>query len=66
VGELAEINGVSICSVLQNPIKDRMSADFVVTTEECKFSQVQRLCEDIGAQDFAHNVPLFMPMLQCS
>ena len=65
VGELAEINGVSICSVLQNPIKDRMSADFVVTTEECKFSQVQRLCEDIGAQDFAHNVPLFMPMLQC-
>lgn len=63
VGELAEINGVSICSVLQNPIKDRMSADFVVTTEECKFSQVQQMCEDIGEEDFAHNVPLFMPML---
>ena len=66
VGELAEINGVSICSVLQNPIKDRMSADFVITTEECKFSQVQQMCEDIGAQDFAHNVPIFMPMLQSS
>jgi len=63
VGELAEINGVSICSILQNPIKDRMSADFVVTTEECRFSQVQQMCKDIGDEDFAHNVPLIMPML---
>jgi len=63
VGELAELNGVSICSVLQNPIKNRMSADFVVTTEECKLSQVQRLCQDIGGEDFAHNIPIFMPML---
>lgn len=63
VGELAERNGVSICSVLQNPIKDRMSADFVVTTEECQCSQVKQMCEDIGKEDFAHNVPLFIPML---
>jgi len=63
VGELAERNGVSVCSVLQNPIKDRMSADFVVTTEECRYSQVQAMCEDIGKEDFAHNIPLFMPML---
>ncbi len=64
VGELAEINGVSICSVLQNPIVDRMSADFVVTTEECRYSQVRAMCEDIGDQDFAHSIPLFMPMLR--
>mmetsp|Transcript_2938 Transcript_2938/g.5504 ORF Transcript_2938/g.5504 Transcript_2938/m.5504 type:complete len:493 (-) Transcript_2938:1081-2559(-) len=63
VGELAEMNGVSICSVLQNPIKNRMSADFVVTTEECKYSQVEQMCQDIGRQEFAHNIPIFMPML---
>lgn len=62
VGELAEINGVSICSILQNPIKNRMSADFVVTTEECKLSQVERMCQDIGREEFAHNIPIFMPM----
>lgn len=62
VGELAEINGVSICSILQNPIKNRMSADFVVTTEECKFSQVEQMCQDIGRENFAHNIPIFMPM----
>jgi hypothetical protein len=46
VGELAEDAGVSIHSILQNPIQDRltdrMTADFVVTTEEAKVSQIQR------------------------
>jgi homoserine dehydrogenase len=63
VGELAEVSGVSICSVLQNPIKDRMAADFVITTEECKVSQVETLCKQIGKETFAHSEPLFMPML---
>ena len=63
IGELAELSGVSICSVLQNPIKDRMMADFVVTTEECKVSQVEALCKQIGKESFAHREPLFMPML---
>lgn len=63
VGELAERNGVSICSVLQNPIKDRMSADFVVTTEECQYSQVEAMCIEIGKETFAHNDPFFMPIM---
>ena len=63
VGELAEKHGVSICSVLQNPIKDRMSADFVVTTEETKYFQVKAMCADIGREQFAHTTPIFMPML---
>ncbi len=63
VGELAELSGVSICSVLQNPIKDRMMADFVITTEECKVSQVESLCKQIGKESFAHREPIFMPML---
>jgi homoserine dehydrogenase len=63
VGELAERSGVSISSVLQNPIKDRMLADFVVTTEECKVSQVMAMCAAIGKEEFAHCVPIYMPML---
>mmetsp|Transcript_31127 Transcript_31127/g.35782 ORF Transcript_31127/g.35782 Transcript_31127/m.35782 type:complete len:453 (+) Transcript_31127:48-1406(+) len=63
VGELAEIHGVSICSILQNPIQDRMMADFVITTEECKVSQVEALCVAIGDEDFTHSKPVLMSML---
>uniref|UniRef100_A0A7S3Q5E2 Homoserine dehydrogenase n=1 Tax=Chaetoceros debilis TaxID=122233 RepID=A0A7S3Q5E2_9STRA len=57
VGEIAERQGVGISTILQNPIKDRFMADFVVTTEECRVSQVKAMCEDIGTQDFAHCHP---------
>lgn len=63
VGELAEVHGVSINSVLQNPIRNRMEADFVVTTESCKLSQVASLCADIGKQDYCRKPPLSMPIL---
>jgi homoserine dehydrogenase len=63
IGELSETHGVSIHSVLQNPILDRMAADFVITTEECKLSQVVDLCNDIDKQDFVRSYPLYMPLL---
>jgi len=63
IGELAEGCGVSINSVLQNPMKDRMFADCVVTTEECKLSQVTALCKEIGQEGFSRCDPLFMPLL---
>jgi homoserine dehydrogenase len=63
VGELAESQGVSIHSILQQPITDRMNADTVVTTEACKYSQVKALCELIEEADFVLNAPVFMPMI---
>ena len=63
VGELCERYEISIHSVLQNPITDRMAADFCVTTESCKLSQVQALCLDIAKQDFSTRLPLSMPIL---
>ncbi|CAB9508145.1 Homoserine dehydrogenase [Seminavis robusta] len=63
VGELAEDNDVSIHSILQNPILDRMEADFCLTTEECKMSQVKALCDDLEQQDFVRGPPLFLPLL---
>ena len=63
VGELAENHGVSIDSVLQNPIRNRMEADFVVTTESCKASQIESLCADIAKQEYCRKAPLSMPLL---
>lgn len=63
IGELAEKHEVSIHSVLQNPIQDRAAADFVVTTEEAKISQVEALCEDIDREGFTRSYPLCMPLL---
>ena len=63
VGDLAESQGVSIHSILQQPITDRMAADTVVTTESCKYSQVKALCELIEKEDFALSAPVFMPMI---
>ncbi|CAJ1945425.1 unnamed protein product, partial [Cylindrotheca closterium] len=65
VGELSEDCGVSIHSILQTPIMDRMSADFCVTTEECKVSQVEDLCEAINQQvDFCRAPCVYMPMMR--
>jgi hypothetical protein len=63
IGELAETHGVSIHSILQNPIQDKQQADFVITTEECKMSQAQALCESIDKEGFTRSYPLCMPLL---
>jgi hypothetical protein len=63
LGELAEVHNVSIHSILQNPITDRMEADFCLITEECKLSQIEALCEDLEEEEFVRSPPLFMPLL---
>ena len=40
VGQAAELAGVSINSVLQNPILNPADIDFVVTTESARRSEV--------------------------
>ena len=63
VGELAETQGVSIHSVLQQPIEDRMAADTVVTTESCRLSQIEAFCALIAETEYALCAPVFMPMI---
>jgi len=64
VGELAEASDVSIHSILQNPIVDRLEADFCVITEECKLSQVKAFCDLLEEEsDFCRAHPVYMPML---
>jgi len=63
IGEIAECHRISIDSIIQNPIKNRIMADFVVVTEECKHSQVQAFCIDVEKQEFVLSEPLCMPLL---
>jgi len=63
VGDLAMSQNVSIHSILQQPITDRMAADTVVTTEACKLSQAQALCALIEKEDYALGSPVLMPLI---
>eukprot|EP00621_Florenciella_sp_RCC1693_P005033 CAMPEP_0182535504 /NCGR_PEP_ID=MMETSP1323-20130603/18041_1 /TAXON_ID=236787 /ORGANISM="Florenciella parvula, Strain RCC1693" /LENGTH=518 /DNA_ID=CAMNT_0024745639 /DNA_START=9 /DNA_END=1563 /DNA_ORIENTATION=+ len=64
VGEAAERNGVGIHSVVQNHINNPENVDFVVTTELCKYSEVQAMCDEIASKDFALAPPLIMSLSQ--
>jgi len=63
VGSLAKKHGISLNSVLQNPITDPMQAEFVLTTDSCKCSQAFSMCDDIEKEDFNRDKPLCIPML---
>uniref|UniRef100_A0A7S2WAR1 Homoserine dehydrogenase n=1 Tax=Rhizochromulina marina TaxID=1034831 RepID=A0A7S2WAR1_9STRA len=63
IGAIAAKAGVSIFSVLQNPITDPAKVDFVVTTDQCKRSQVQAVADEVSAQLFTVSPPLVMPMV---
>lgn len=62
VGEAAEAEGVSIHSILQNPIT-AAQVDFVVTTEMVRLTQVRAFSERVSKMSFSLKKPLFMPML---
>jgi homoserine dehydrogenase len=63
VGELAEEHGISIHSILQNPIVDKMEADFCITTDDASLSQVDAFCEAVASESFCRSPPLAMPLL---
>ena len=47
VGGAAAAAGVSLFSVLQNPITNKDNIDFVITTEEVSLSQVNSLINSV-------------------
>lgn len=64
VGQAAQDAGVSIHSILQNPIFNPKDVDFVVTTDEVKMSKVKDFADKISNMPFAKSIPLFMPILK--
>jgi hypothetical protein len=64
VGEAAERHGVSIFSVLQNPNLDPQAAvNFVVTTDNTTFSQVQSFAKSVAELSSVLEAPMCMPIL---
>mmetsp|Transcript_26932 Transcript_26932/g.72611 ORF Transcript_26932/g.72611 Transcript_26932/m.72611 type:complete len:484 (-) Transcript_26932:471-1922(-) len=63
VGEVCAKYGLSINSMLQNPIKNRNDAQFVIVTELCQLSQVKLAAAEIEGFDWCKGETFFMPVL---
>jgi homoserine dehydrogenase len=61
-GEVCEKHGVSIHSILQNPITKKDDAAFVLITEKVSASKIMKVCEDMEALDWCDG-SFFMPVL---
>jgi homoserine dehydrogenase len=63
-GEVCEKYGVSIHSILQNPITKRDDAAFVIITERVPLSSVKKFCAEIEDFDWCRGPTFFMPVLR--
>ena len=63
-GEICEKHGVSIHSILQNPITKKSDAAFVLITEKVSLSSVKKVCTDIEELDWCRGPTFFMPVLR--
>lgn len=64
VGEICETHGVSIHSLLQNPIDNANDAAFVIITENVPVASIKRVCADIEALDWSRGPVFYMPVLR--
>jgi homoserine dehydrogenase len=64
VGEVCEKHGVSIHSILQNPVTRRDDAAFVLITEKVSLQSVKSICNDFEGLDWCRGPPFFMPVLR--
>jgi len=63
-GEICEKHGVSIHSILQNPITRINDAAFVLITEKVALSSVKKVCVDLEELDWCQGPPFLMPVLR--
>jgi len=63
-GEICEKYGVSIHSMLQNPITSRDDAAFAIITEKVPLSSVKKFCAEIEELDWCGGPSFYMPVLR--
>jgi homoserine dehydrogenase len=63
-GEICEKYGVSIHSILQNPITKQDDAAFVIITEKVPLSSVKKFCAEIEDFDWCRGPTFSMPVLR--
>uniref|UniRef100_A0A7S1BM92 Homoserine dehydrogenase n=1 Tax=Corethron hystrix TaxID=216773 RepID=A0A7S1BM92_9STRA len=63
-GEICENTGVSIHSLLQNPVRNRDDATFVIVTEKVALSAVKKAVAMFETLDWCRGSVFFMPVLR--
>mmetsp|Transcript_37468 Transcript_37468/g.41910 ORF Transcript_37468/g.41910 Transcript_37468/m.41910 type:complete len:477 (+) Transcript_37468:123-1553(+) len=63
-GEVCERYGVSIHSMLQNPVTSRDDAAFAIITEKVPLSSVKKFCAEIEDLDWCRGPAFYMPVLR--
>jgi len=63
-GEVCEKNGVSIHSILQNPVKNRNDAAFVIITEKVPLSSIKKACAEFEGLSWCSGNSFYMPVLR--
>lgn len=64
VGEICEKHGVSIHSILQNPIAKSQESAFAIVTEKVEYAAIARVLADIEALGWCKGKPFYMPVLR--
>ena len=62
-GEICEKHGVSIHSILQNPVTRRSDAAFVLITEKVPLANVEKVAADLEKLEWCNGPPFCMPVL---
>jgi homoserine dehydrogenase len=63
-GEVCEKCGVSIHSILQNPVTKKDDAAFVLITEKVPVSSIKQVCAEMEALEWCSGPAFFMPVLR--
>lgn len=63
-GSLCEKHGIGIYSILQNPIKNRNDAAFVITTDRVELSRVEAFVREVEGKEWTLGETFFMPILR--
>mmetsp|Transcript_50986 Transcript_50986/g.76395 ORF Transcript_50986/g.76395 Transcript_50986/m.76395 type:complete len:446 (-) Transcript_50986:326-1663(-) len=63
-GEVCEKHGVSIHSILQNPITSRQDAAFAIITEKVSLKAIKSVCDDLKELDWCKDDVFYMPVLR--
>ena len=63
LGQIFADNGISIYAILQNPIKNRNDAQFVVTTDPVSVANIKQACVQLEATEWCLGDTFYMPVL---
>lgn len=64
VGEVCEKHGVSIHSILQNPVAKNQESAFAIVTDKVDSTAILKVMADIEALSWCNGQPFYMPVLR--